>query len=193
MTFFVQWHTKTSIFTRSNRLWRFRPHEIPRPAGDSSPKWSHSNVADPCGKQPTDHGFLYHGGHGPTRQCISRLPAFSVNVFAVPPGHLPPDIWRGVTIEWPRDAGWRRGVSAEGPRDPVVLIVNNLDEMPHRGQKILRRSQHRDKPLSTALPRFWLRCRIFLEKKLQSSNFVHGLATRTTNFHMTNCPSNGCS
>ena len=31
----------------------------------------------------------------------------------------------------------------------------------------------------------------FLAKKLQSSNFVHGLATRTTNFYMTNCPTNG--
>ena len=35
------------------------------------------------------HGFLYHGGHGPTRQCISHLPAFSGNAFAVLRGHLP--------------------------------------------------------------------------------------------------------
>ena len=34
----------------------------------------------------------------------------------------PPDIWGGVTIEWPRDARWRRGVSAEEstPWQPVV-------------------------------------------------------------------------
>jgi len=30
--------------------------------------------------------------------------------------------WRGATVEGPRDAGWRRFVSAEAPREAVVLL-----------------------------------------------------------------------
>ena len=41
-----------------------------RPAGDSSPKWSHSGVADLAVRQTADRPrLLYHGGHGTTWQC----------------------------------------------------------------------------------------------------------------------------
>ena len=94
------------------------------------------------------HGFLYHGGHGPTRQCISHLPAFSGNVFAVPPGHLPsracapPSTHRTL----PGHPTWcyyrvttrcrvTAGCLRRERRDAVVIPVKDFDKTPHRSQK----------------------------------------------------------
>ena len=33
-----------------------------------------------------------------------------------------PDIWRGITVEWPHYAGWRRDVSVKGTRDGGVFL-----------------------------------------------------------------------
>ena len=46
-----------------------------RPSGrrtNSSPVCTQACPTQRRGKPPTDHGFLYHGGHGPTRRCIMR-------------------------------------------------------------------------------------------------------------------------
>jgi len=74
---------------RPNRLgrfglmaWRLRPAE--------QKQIHHRNeITQACHTQPryellTDHGFLYHGGHGTTRWCMNiTLPAFSSAIFFI--------------------------------------------------------------------------------------------------------------